>query len=234
MAHYLIEFRLRGFAKRYSQELIKEIGRKFRVRGMKDRVSHISLYGPFTTNNERKMVSEIFNLCRRQDRIYFSLKGFNYFNNPKNKVIYLDVAPSEPLKLFRYELASKLRPITKSTSNEDKKNKDSFEFHSTIAFKDIDNKFNGIWNYLSKKNVPNIRQTLLRLTILRNGKILDEYDFLQKRLFNRRQALNKQLWFRTISILKQKAHQQNGKIQIKQTKPRGLWDKFKSLLVKFK
>ena len=231
MAHYLIEFRLRGFAKRYSQELIKEIGRKFRVRGMKDRISHISLYGPFTTNNERRMVSEIQNLCRRYDRIYFSFKKFNYFNNPKNKVIYLDVIPSEHLKQFRYELSAKLRPITSSKSREDRRSKDDFEFHSTIAFKDIDHKFNAIWAYLGKKKIPHIRQTLLRVTIIKNGKILNEYDFLQKRLFNRRQALNKHLWMRTINLLKQKAYPQTIKKQVNPPKQKSFWEEIKSLFI---
>lgn len=229
MAHYLIEFRLRGYAKKYSQEIIREIGRKFKVRGMKDRVSHISLYGPFTTNNEKRMVSESQNLCRRYDRIYFSLKGFNYFNNPKNKVIFLDVSPSENLKQFRQDLSFKLRNITTSESNEDKKKKDSFEFHSTIAFKDIDNKLNLILDYLSKKKVPNIRQTLLRITIIKNGKILYEYDFILKRLLDRREALSKAIFRETIRRLKQKSPPTKTQISIKPEK-KSIWKKIKSLL----
>ncbi len=232
MAHYLIEFRLMGFAKKYSQGLIREISGKFRVRGMKDKVSHISLYGPFTTNNEKRMVSEIHSLCRKYDRIYFSFKRFNYFNNPKNKVIYLDVSPSEQLKQFRYELSSKLRGITTSNSNEDKKSKDSFEFHSTIAFKDIDYKFNAIWSHLSKKSVPNIRQTLLRVTIIKNRKILYEYDFLQKMLLNRSQALNKDIWRRTISILRQKSYPQTIKTPAISTKQINFLEKIKAFFTK--
>lgn len=232
MAHYLIEFRLRGFAKRYSQELIKEIARKFRVRGMKDKVSHITLYGPFTTNNERRMVSEVLNLCRRYNRIYFSIKGVNYFNNPVNKVIYLDITPSEELKLFREKLSSSLRTITSTASKEDSKNKEDFKFHSTIAFKDINLKMNQILGHLNNKKHPNIRQTLLRVTILRNGKILNEYDFLQKRLFNRRQALNKQLWMRTITILKQKVYPQTIKPEVIQSKPTSIWNRIKSFFTK--
>jgi 2'-5' RNA ligase len=233
MAHYLIEFRLRGFAKKYSQELIKEIGRKFRVRGMKDKVSHITLYGPFTTNNERRMVSEVLNFCRKYKRVYFSIKGFDYFNNPANKVVYLNIAPSEELKIFRFELASKLRGITSTSSKEDLKNKEDFKFHSTIAFKDIDYKLGQILNHLKNKQHPNIRQTLLRLTILRNGKILNEYDFLQNRLFNRRQSLNKQLWMRTISILKQKPYPQQIKTQNIQPKKKSILDKIKSFFAKY-
>jgi 2'-5' RNA ligase len=232
MAHYLIEFRLRGFAKRYSQELIKEISRKFRVSGMKDKVSHITLYGPFTTNNEKRMVSEVLSLCRRHNRIYFSIKGVDYFDNPSNKVIYLDINPSEELKVFREKLSLKLRAITSTASKEDSKSKENFKFHSTIAFKDINLKMNQILSHLNNRRHPNIRQTLLRVTILRNGKILNEYDFLQRRLFNRRQSLNKQLWMRTISILKQKSYQQTIKTQSIQPKKKSIWDKIKSFFTK--
>jgi len=38
----------------------------------------------------------------------------------------------------------------------------------------------------------------LRITILRNGKILYEYDLMLKRLLNRRQALSKRIWKKTI------------------------------------
>jgi 2'-5' RNA ligase len=166
-------------------------------------VPHITLYGPFDTNNEHRMVSSIQSLCRRYERIYFSFRGFKYFNNPQNKVIYLDILPSEDFKKFRHSLATELRSITQTISKEDRKSQDDFIFHTTLAFKGIDNKFKEIWQYLDSIEKPNIRQTLLRLTILKNGKILYEYDFMQRKLLNRSQALNRQVFRRTIEILKQ-------------------------------
>ena len=105
-------------------------------------------------------------------------------------------------KNFRFDLAKALENITISKAKDDYKGPDGFAFHSTIAFKDIDNKFDKIWNYISKKKQKKIRQTLLRVTLLKNGKILKEYDFMQKRLLNRKEALNKGLWKKTIRILK--------------------------------
>ena len=225
---YLIEFRLRGFAKRYSQGLIKELGYKFKTKGMKNKKSHITLYGPFTTNNEKKMISRVLKLCKEYDRIYFSIKGINYFNNPKNKVVYLDIVPSEDLKEFRFKLASILKKITKTKSKEDVKTKNQFSFHSTIAFKDIDYKLEKILNHLKRKNHPKIRQTLLRVTILKNGKILREYDFLLNKMLNRGQALSKNIFRETISKLKQeplsrKMNKSRG-IKPKQT---SIWNKIK-------
>lgn len=228
MANYLIEFRVRGYAKKYARQLMYEIGHKFKVRGVTkgSAVPHTTLYGPFTTNNESRVVSSVQNLCSKYNRIYFSFRGFNYFNNHQKKVIYLNIVPSNDYRQFRYDLASVLRPITSSNSIEDRKSKEDFVFHSTIAFKDIDRKFNDIWSYIKNKERPNIRQTLIRVTVLKNGKILYEYDFLQKKLLNRRQALSREEYNKTIEILKQQSRPEDideEDIKTNQT----LWEKLK-------
>lgn len=222
---YLIEFRLSGYAKKYARQLINDISKKFRARGMKGKVPHISLYGPFTTNNERIMVREVCNLCRKYDRIFFSFRGFNYFDNSTNKVVYLDVVPSEDLKLFRLELSSRLRKITSSISREDRKGAGDFKFHTTLAFKDIDHKFGNVWEYISRQRRPNIRQTLLRVTILKKSRILYEYDFMLRRLLNRREALSKTVYRETIRRLSE-GTQQPAMQKERILKP-SLWNKLK-------
>ena len=52
------------------------------------------------------------------------------------------------------------------------------------------------------KKVPHINQHLLRVTVIKNQKILCEYDLIQRRLLTRGQALNINLWHRTIELLK--------------------------------
>ena len=201
-AHYLIEFRLSGYAKKYMKDLIFEVSRKFKVRGVtarKNVVPHITLFGPFTTKNEKEMVSRVVSVVRKYFLVPFKFQGFGYFK--ENHVIFLNVKPSIKLKDLRYEIAQSLLDICK-TQNHDK-NVD-FRFHGTIAFKDIEEKFNDIWRYLKRREEPDINQYLLRVTILRNSKILYEYDLMQKRLLNRRQSLSKHYWKKTVSILKER------------------------------
>lgn len=204
MAVYHIEFRIRGYAKRYAKTLIYDVGNKFRVRGVtrKHVVPHISLYGPFITRRQREVVAEVAKVCSRYRLVPFAFRGFNYFDNSKNKVIYLDIVPSEALVNLRFELAKSLLPITYSKSVEDKKTKADFKFHSTIAFKDIDTKFRDIWTYMNRKERPNLKQYLLRVTIIKNGKILYEYDLLQQRLLSRMQSLDKRIFAETIRRLR--------------------------------
>lgn len=209
MTHYHIEFRIRGYAKLYARELIFDVAKRFRVRGVIRQgkaVPHISLYGPFGTNKERQMVNEIVKVCSKYKLVPFTFKGFNYFDNFKNKVIYIDIEPSQSLIDLRYDISKALSPISHSKSQEDKKDKSDFKFHSTIAFKDIDYKFKDIWSYINRKEKPNIKQNLLRVTIIKNSRILYEYDLIQQRLLNRRQALDKRLFMETIKKLKSGSH----------------------------
>jgi len=201
-ADYLIEFRLTGYAKKYLKDLIFEVSRKFRVRGVtarKNVVPHITLFGPFTTNNEKEMVSRVVSVVRKYFLVSFKFQNFDYFK--ENHVIFLNVKPSTELKDLRYEIAQSLLGICKAPNHAG--NVD-FRFHGTIAFKDIESKFNDIWRYLKRKEDPNINQYLLRVTILKNSKILYEYDLMQKRLLNRRQSLSRHIWKRTVSILKER------------------------------
>jgi len=196
MVHYLIEFRFHGYAKKYAKSLIHEVARKFRVRGVtRNRaVPHITLFGPFTTRQEKNMVSEVIKVSREFSLVPFTVKGFDYFDK-EHKVIYLDIEPSAELKELRRELAKKLNKISDSQQWDDKK---QFQFHSTVAFKDIDRNFPKIWGYIKKKEEPNIKQHLLRITILKGSSILYEYDLVLQQLLNRRQALSRYWLDKTI------------------------------------
>ncbi len=201
---YLIEFRFHGYAKWYTKNLIYDVARKFNVKGVtqKRAVPHISLFGPFQTKYEKRLVSEIISAGKTYDLVPFKVRGFGHFNNKTNKVIYFDITPSQELKKLRWDISQRLSKISYNYPSFDI-NKD-FEFHSTIAFKDIDNQFDRIWNYILQKEEPYIHQHLLRITIIKNGKIFYEYDLMQKRLLNRRQALSKSYLNETIGLLKQK------------------------------
>jgi len=200
MVHYLIEFRFHGYAKKYARSLIHEVAREFRVKGVtRNRaVPHITIFGPFTTRHERKMVSEVANVGREFTLVPFIVKGFDYFDK-EHKVIYLNVNPSAELKKLRQELGQRLGRISNSQPWDNQK---QFQFHSTVAFRDIDRKFSKIWEYMKEKEEPNIKQHLLRITILKGKRILYEYDLILKKLLNRRQALSRYWLNKTIENYK--------------------------------
>lgn len=197
MTNFLIQFRLHGYAKNYAKELIYAVAKKFGVKGVtRNRVvPHITLYGPSETDNMKRIVSEVEKIGRKYTLVPFTIRGFGYF--PKeHKVIYLDINPSPELEELRWELAQRLSKISTPLPKDMQRR---FQFHETIAFKDIDRKFDKIWSYIKAKEEPNIRQQLLRITILVKGKILYEYDLVLKKLLARRQALSKSEWGKTIN-----------------------------------
>jgi 2'-5' RNA ligase len=197
MPHYLIQFRFHGYAKRYLKRSIFEVARRFHVKGVtrKRPVPHISLAGPFETRDIERVIRDVESVAKNYNLVNFKLKGFEYFNKPNGKVIYADIEPSKELEELRWELAKRLMKYAELKEWDKKK---SFSFHATIAFKDIDRNFSDILRYLKRKEVPNINQHLLRITILRNSKILYEYDLMLKRLLTRREALSKRIWRKTI------------------------------------
>jgi len=210
---YLIEFRFHGYAKRYLKSLIFDVSRKFRVRTVtrKRVVPHVTLFGPFSTRDENKVLSTIVSVCSNYELVPFKLRGFGNFGN---EVIYVDIEPSEQLKNLRRELTHSLTglrsfffmktvPQTKVFDRDEE-----FNFHATVAFKDIGYKFDRIWNYLKHKRPPDINQYLLRVTLLKKSKILYEYDLLQKRPLTRTEAKKKEIFRKTVQILKSRIYQE--------------------------
>ncbi|MFH1256414.1 MAG: 2'-5' RNA ligase family protein [Candidatus Diapherotrites archaeon] len=196
-ANYLIEFRFHGYAKRYARELSEQISHKFHVKQVvrKGRPPHITLFGGFSCGNEKELVQKFIKICKNFDLIKFKLNDLGHI---ENKVIFIDVEPSQELKELRLQLAKELIPVCEAKEWDKEQ---EFVFHATLALKDLENKFDKIWEYLQNMEKPNIEQYLLRLTLLRNGKILKEYDFIQRRLLRRDEALSKKTLKTTIGYL---------------------------------
>ncbi|MBI4044955.1 MAG: 2'-5' RNA ligase family protein [Candidatus Diapherotrites archaeon] len=196
--NYLIEFRFHGFARKYLKETIFGLSKKFGVKGVTKKrvVPHVTLFGPFKTKNIKEVVRKIERVSRRYDLVPFTLNGFGHF---ENKVVFINIKPSDELKSLRKELANFIVDLTQTKGHDFG---DNFDFHATIAFKDIQARFDEIWKYLQSMEQKSISQHLLRITILENGKILYEYDLMQRKLLPRAEAKNKQNWKKTISSLK--------------------------------
>jgi len=56
--------------------------------------------------------------------------------------------------------------------------------------KDLDRKFEQIWKYLKNYGIKT-KGMCYRITLLKQGKIIHEYELSAKRLLNRKQSLSK-------------------------------------------
>jgi 2'-5' RNA ligase len=201
MVKFLVEFRIHGYAKENVKEVIYSVAKEFRVKGAtkKKVVPHITLYGPAKTGDMRRVISVIEKIGGKYTLVPFAINGFGFFETTP-KVIYIDISPSQKLEELRWELSQELSKIS-TCQQWDKQ--EHYSFHATIAFHDIDRKFNQIWAYLKRKEQPDIDQHLLRITVLgAHRTIICEYDLLFKRLLRRREALNKRLWRVTVSQMR--------------------------------
>ncbi|MBT7253289.1 MAG: DnaJ domain-containing protein, partial [Candidatus Nitrosopelagicus sp.] len=198
---YLIEIRLMGETKDLTKKLIYDIFHKFKVRGQirKKPVPHVTLFGPFGCKSIREVIHAIGEVGSEYKELEYGIDGFDFFElkkkflfittSTKKNVIYLKIKPSEDLKDFRHELAKRLLKFTDAV-NASHDSRDKFQFHATIAMKDIHHKFDEIWEYLKSYDIKT-KGMCYRITLLNQGKIMYEYELPTKRLLNRQQALRR-------------------------------------------
>jgi len=141
MAHFLIEFRLHGYAREYAKwaraRTLRE-ARRLGVRRLREPrfVPHITLFGPAEAHNLRKVVRELERVGREYTLVPFTL-GIKRgeFKNEDVNWLYLDVQPSPQLEQFRYELAQSLLKREKKTHDTcqhyDRNSK--YKFHCSIG-----------------------------------------------------------------------------------------------------
>ena len=176
MTHYLIEFRFQGNARKHVKSVILEVKRKFGVRTKRD-VPHITLIGPLYCKNERRLVNIFEQTCRRYNLMSFRIKGFDSFF--WNRVVYFNIEPSEELEKLRVDLGNQLKSFCRLNLYD---YREKFYYHATIIKKAGFLKYFRIKSYIGKKQIPKLKQFVIRITLIKNQIILREYDFLKKNL----------------------------------------------------
>jgi 2'-5' RNA ligase len=199
MTHYLIDIRLMGSVKHQIRNLSNHLVERFNL-GNKRVIPHITLAGPFSTTNEQKLVEDFTRICTNKKVIpKYEVGGYGFFDD--SKVVFVTITPDENLKQFRYQLSRALLPYC-SLRNYDLVSADEFRFHATLAMKLDWLTFRRIKWYFRRQESVIYRHHPIRATLLRNTKILCEYDFIQERMLSRAQALSRATMKRDFDILK--------------------------------
>jgi len=195
MTHYLIEFRFHGYAKYKIKMWVDEVNQRFGLKS-KRAIPHITLAGPFTTNDETRLIRDFNLLCSNYSLMDFKVNGFGAFKD--TKVIFLDITPSQVLEEFRWNLAQTLKPYCNLNKYDYER---KYEFHSTIAMKLPDNKFDEIKRYALSMDGLNLNHIMVRATLVKDQLILREYDFLLRRPLGRKLALDRDVYAQTMNLL---------------------------------
>lgn len=151
-------------------------------------------------DDERRLIREFEHICIDYERMTFRFDGIRSFGNwlLGKRVLAVNIEPSHELVEFRSELVKELSAFCKLG----KYDKDHYVPHATLAFKDIDRKYGAIKEYIDTIQVPPIKHQVLRITLLKHGTILCEFDLFQRRMLNRREAINKEISKSTIRLMK--------------------------------
>jgi 2'-5' RNA ligase len=199
MTHYLIDIRLMGSVKHQIRTLSNHLAEKFNL-GNKRVIPHITLAGPFSTTDEQKLVEDFTRTCTSQTVIpQYEVGSYGFFDD--TRVVFVTITPDDNLKQFRYQLSQSLLPYC-SLRNYDLVSADEFRFHATLAMKLDWLTFRRIkWYFRGQESVI-YRHHPIRATLLRNTRILCEYDFIQERMLSRAQALSRATMKRDFDILK--------------------------------
>ncbi|CAJ36405.1 2'-5' RNA ligase family protein [Methanocella arvoryzae] len=211
------------------KEKIKEIIQKaHKGSGLysKHTVPHMTLYGDFKApaSSFPRIKSVIMETAKCYETLPFHIDGYDFFQGKHGYVCALKVIPSTPLVDFRRDLSSKMIKVAPSLRDWD--SDDDFKFHITIAHRLRYSQYKNVRQYLetgkqsfiqkllsfltgSKPQIRQFRPYLpmdgVRITMLNdNRRIYCEYDLLQKRMLNRTNALNRDVYATTLSILRNK------------------------------
>ena len=199
MTHYLIDIRLMGSVKHQIHNLSNHLQEKFNL-GDKLVTPHITLAGPFSTHDEQKLIKDFTRICSNQ-KVIPKYEGGSYGFFDDTRVVFVAITPDENLKQFRYQLSQALLPYC-SLRNYDLDSADEFRFHATLAMKLDWLTFRRIKWYFRRQESVMYRHHPIRATLLRNTRILCEYDFIQERMLSRAQALSRATMKRDFDILK--------------------------------
>jgi 2'-5' RNA ligase len=169
---------------------------------------HITLAGPFSTENEACLVEDFSRVCSGQVTVpRYDVGGYGFFDT--TRVVYVTILPDENLRQFRYRLAQAIAPYC-TLRGYDLDSAGEFRFHATLAMKlDWLTYQRMKWHFRQQEPVV-YRHHPLRATLMRNTKILCEYDFIQGRMLTRAQALGRATRKRDFEILRLWADDNNG------------------------
>lgn len=199
MTRYLIDIRLMGPVEKQVRMLSDQLRETFGlVRNLV--VPHITLAGPFSTDDEPRLLSDFARVCREQVATpHYDVGGYGFFDT--TRVVYVTITPDETLRQFRFDLAQAIAPYC-NLREYDRDSAGDFRFHATLAMKLPYLAYTRIRWYFRKQEPVVFRHHPIRATVLKNAKVLCEYDFMQGRMLTPSQARSRATRKRDAKVLR--------------------------------
>lgn len=197
-APYLNQIRLDEPAKSEIRSIMHDVADRFDVHGAtRNRpVPHVTLFGPYNTDRGLEAKNRAQSVLSSYRIVPFEITGFGSFSDD---VIYASVDPSQELRSLRQDLASQLLPISYNFQDHDLDTE--YQFHITIAYKDIQDQFDDILGYLRDNYELNNQLYAKRVSSLHKRDLMWEWDIPRKKELSSNVATSKSSWQQTDSEL---------------------------------
>lgn len=177
---YFIEIRVVGRLKYDILNMMNVLTRRFHIDTSKI-VPHIRLLGPFKTEDEERLIEDFEYVCSQIPLLKYKINDLEIFTS--TGVLYLDVEENENIEIFRLALNDRLRDYCKLSHWDFSPN---YRLHITLAT-DIESRIGeSIITYMKWHKPFIYEHPMLRVTLLKEGKILCEYDFMEEYLYDYR------------------------------------------------
>jgi 2'-5' RNA ligase len=205
MARYLNEIRL-GKEKQRLRAIIDDVRTEFNLSTQKRTVPHITLFGPYDTDQGYVVKQHTQSVLSQYDVVPFTVSGFDTFDD--TNVVYADIHPSKELKSLRRELANRLEPLTYNQRSWDLD--DAYAFHLTIAT-NLGDRTAAVHDYLEQQYDLNMELHATRMTVLDRRRMMWEWDLPRGVELDAETATTKEAWEQTMEALAEaKGHSGRG------------------------
>jgi hypothetical protein len=204
------EVRIMGSMKHEIRTITYDVRRNCHLRGKKP-IPHISIVSsptPYSPRQyEKKLISDFISICSKYPITELQFDGFGKFlNSGDNNVAIIKVKPSKELYKLRWDMICRLRNYCQLAPTFDSK-QDYYKPHITIAMNLNQNQLSRVMAYLGRRSKPRNHHYMARATLLKNGRILREYDFFLRRSLTRSQARNPIIRARTFAMIRKQINE---------------------------
>jgi hypothetical protein len=147
------------------------------------------------------LISDFVEVCSQYKLTWFQFDGYGHFESTSNNgVAFVNIDMPPIIKNLRWELVRRLGDYCNLNREFDLK-KENYRPHATVAMKLSPWQLRRVNSYLKTRRAPKKHYYFARATLLKNGKILREYDFALKRALNRSEALDKRIMRQTLNAI---------------------------------
>jgi hypothetical protein len=195
-SYYVIEYRYCGYPHKYFRSIYNYFQRRFRMTHPNYHyVPHITLLAPIESNNEKLLIElmkpvlskyhhkihEIGNLVESGDLIKFNTK--------EKQVLAVDIVKRDILEDIRTELENTFKKQEGISFTGYKERL----WHTTIWNDKTGKskiKFKKVWQSAKQYRIKELNFIIDRITLIKNGKILKEFDLVNDKVLSRKASLN--------------------------------------------